>query len=110
MRFPEVRMPYFILFYDVVDDFPLMRTPFRAQHLKQVQHAHDRGELLMAGVLAEPADGAVLVFRVDDRSAVDAFARADPYVSNGLVTRWHVRPLDAGIATQPGEDALVKQA
>ena len=81
-------MPYFILTYDVVDDFPAKRTPFRAQHLRQVQDAHDRGELLMAGALAEPLDGAVLIFRVQDRAAVEGFARADPYVNNGFVTHW----------------------
>ena len=103
-------MPYFILFYEVVDDFPLKRTPFRAQHLQQVQDAHDRGELLMAGVLAEPADRAVLVFRVDGRSAVEEFARSDPYVANGLVTRWQVRSWMQVIATKPDEDALVKHS
>jgi uncharacterized protein len=70
-------MPYFILFYDVVDDFPLRRTPYRAQHLQKVQDAHDRGELQMAGALAEPADRAVLVFRTQNRSAVEEFARGD---------------------------------
>jgi uncharacterized protein YciI len=103
-----VSVPYFILFYEVVDDFPAKRTSFRAQHLRQVQDAHQRGELLMAGALAEPADRAVLIFRVQDRSAVEDFARGDPYVSNGLVTRWNVRPWVQVIATQPGEDAPVK--
>jgi uncharacterized protein len=103
-------MPYFILFYDVVDDFPAKRTPFRAQHLRQVQDAHDRGELLMAGALAEPADCAVLIFRAQDRSTVEEFARGDPYVTNGLVMRWQVRPWMQVIATQPGEDALVKHS
>lgn len=103
-------MAYFILFYDVVDDFPAKRTPFRAQHLQKVQEAHDRGELLMAGALAEPADRAVLVFRVADRSAVEDFARGDPYVTNGLVTGWQVRAWTQVIATQPGEDALVKHS
>ena len=73
-----------------------------------MQDEHDRGELLMAGALAEPADRAVLIFRVDGRSAVEEFARGDPYVTSGLVTRWHVRPWMQVIATQPDEDALVK--
>jgi uncharacterized protein len=103
-------MAYFILFYDVVDDFPAKRTSFRAQHLQKVQDAHDRGELLMAGALGEPADRAVLVFRADNRSTVEDFARRDPYATNGLVARWTVRPWLQVIATQPGEDALVKRS
>ena len=103
-------MPYFILFYDVVDDFPVKRTPFRAQHLQKVQETHGRGELLMAGALAEPADRAVLIFRARDRESVEAFARGDPYVSNGLVKSWQVRPWMQVIATQPDEEALVKRS
>jgi uncharacterized protein YciI len=108
LQYREWQMPYFILFYDVVDDFPVKRTPFRAQHLQKVQEAHGRGELLMAGALAEPADRAVLIFRAQDRESVEEFARGDPYVANGLVTRWTVRPWMQVIATQPDEEALVK--
>ena len=46
----------------------------------------------MAGALAEPADRAVLVFRSDDAGAAEAFAHADPYVRDGLVQSWQVRP------------------
>ena len=103
-------MPYFILFYDVVDDFPAKRAPFRAEHLHRVQEAHDRGELLMAGALGDPPDRAVLVFRAHDRTAVEEFARGDPYVTGGLVTRWQVRPWTQVIATQPDEQALVRRS
>jgi uncharacterized protein YciI len=46
----------------------------------------------MGGAFADPVDGAVLLFRVDDRSVVEAFVRRDPYVTNGVVTRWRIRP------------------
>lgn len=80
---------HFILFYDVVDDYLERRAPLRDDHLARVRTAHDEGELVIAGALANPADGAVLVFRT--REAAEAFAHADPYVANGLVTRWRVR-------------------
>ena len=51
----------------------------------------------MAGALCEPADGAVLVFRTERPSAVEDFARSDPYVTRGLVTEWEVRPWDLGV-------------
>ena len=50
-----------------------------------------RGELRLGGALAEPADEALLVFKGEDGSAAEAFARADPYVREGLVRRWTVR-------------------
>lgn len=100
-------MPYFALFYDVVDDFPNKRTPFRPDHLRHVQQSHDRGDLLLAGALAQPVDAALLIFRANDASVAEDFARRDPYVTAGLVTRWHVRPYLQVIATQPGEEAPV---
>jgi len=43
----------------------------------------------MAGPLgADPPHGAAIVFT--DRAAAEAFAQADPYVANGLVTNWRV--------------------
>ncbi|WP_394832807.1 YciI family protein [Pendulispora rubella] len=80
---------HFILFYDVVEDYVTKRTPFRGQHLELARAAYDRGELVLAGALANPADGAVLVFR--DGKAAEAFAVNDPYVKNGVVVRWRIR-------------------
>ena len=80
-----------ILFYDLVDDYLERRAQFREQHLGLAREAQARGELVLAGALAEPADGAVLVFRGDSADVAKAFAKADPYVKNGLVKAWRVR-------------------
>ncbi len=85
-------MEYYALFYYVVDDYLSRRAEYREVHLRLAQEANRRGELLLAGALADPADQALLVFRVPDRSVVEEFARSDPYVTNGLVTRWEIRP------------------
>lgn len=85
-------MPYFALTYDVVPGFVDRRAPFRDAHLRLVGEAHDRGTLVMAGALGQPADGALLVFRGESADIVEDFARADPYVREGLVTAWRVRP------------------
>jgi uncharacterized protein YciI len=85
-------MPSFALFYQVVDNDAERRKPYHAEHLRLVQEARNRGDLLLAGALGEPIDGALLVFRVPDRSIVEDFARNDPYVRNGLITRWDIKP------------------
>lgn len=95
-------MPYFTLTYDVVDDFVNKRTPFRPAHLAGVREAHARGELIMAGALGEPA-GALLVFRGADKSVAESFAVADPYVNEGLVTKWQVRPWTVVVGNDPSE-------
>jgi uncharacterized protein YciI len=94
-------MPYYALFYDVVDDFAERREPYRETHLRLAQEAHGRGEILLAGALGVPPDQALLIFRANDASIADAFARADPYVVNGLVTRWEVLPWAVVIGNEP---------
>jgi len=55
----------------------------------------------MAGAFAEPADGAALVFNVDDPAIVERFAREDPYVLNGVVKAWRVRPWTVVVGAPP---------
>src|SRR5438309_9500591 len=81
---------HYLLFYDVVDDYVARRAQFRDAHLKLARQAYERGELVLAGALADPVDGAVLIFRGRDAQAAEAFARGDPYVTSGLVTRWRL--------------------
>jgi uncharacterized protein len=82
---------HYLLLYDVVPDYAERRSVYRAEHLALARAAIARGELVLGGALAEPIDGAVLLFRGDSPAAAKAFAAADPYVRNGLVTRWRVR-------------------
>jgi uncharacterized protein YciI len=85
-------MPYFALIYDLVGDYIERRAAFRAEHLKLAEEWHSRGEIVLAGAFTEPADQALLIFRAQDRSSPEAFVRRDPYVLNGLVKSWKVRP------------------
>jgi hypothetical protein len=82
---------HYLLFYDVVDDYVERRKPLRADHLAHARQSVVRGELVLGGALANPTDGAVLLFRGDSPSVAEAFAQVDPYVLNGLVTAWRVR-------------------
>jgi uncharacterized protein YciI len=82
---------HYLLFYDVVPDYVERRAAFRNEHLQLAREAHARGELVLGGALDEPVDGAVLLFQGDSPAAAEAFAARDPYVGNGLVTRWRVR-------------------
>jgi hypothetical protein len=82
---------HFLLIYEVVNNYVEKRVPYRKDHLSLIQKAFDAGEIVLAGALAEPADGAVLVFRGPGPEAAERFARADPYVINGVVTSWRIR-------------------
>ena len=82
---------YYILLYDLVDDYIERRAPLRDAHLGLAREAHERGELLLAGAFADPIDGAALVFTTEDRAVVERFVANDPYVKSGLVTEWRIR-------------------
>ena len=82
---------HFLLFYEFIPEYLQRRAPHRAEHLRIAWAAHDRGELILGGALAEPADGAVLLFKGADDRVARKFAEADPYVTSGLVKRWWVR-------------------
>jgi uncharacterized protein YciI len=82
---------HYLLFYDGGPGYAERRVPFRAAHLAYARAAADRGELLLGGAYADPIDGAVLLFECDSPAPVEAFAAADPYVTNGVVTGWRVR-------------------
>ncbi len=83
---------HFLLFYDTAPDYLERRATFRSEHLALAWAAHERGELILGGALNDPVDGAVLLFQGDSPEVAAHFAEADPYVINGLIASWRVRP------------------
>lgn len=84
---------YFVLRYDtVVDDYVNRRAPFRAEHLRLLREAHERGEVLMAGAVGEEPDGAIVIFKAQSPAPAEAFVKHDPYVTNGLIISWRIQP------------------
>jgi len=92
---------HYLLFYEVGEDYVARRAEFRDAHLEKAWAASALGELVLGGALANPVDGAVLLFKGDSPEVAERFARADPYVTSGAVKRWHVREW----MTVAGEDA-----
>lgn len=82
---------HYLLIYDLADDYLERRPEFRERHLALGREAEARGELVLAGALADPVDLAILFFRGESPAIAENFARNDPYVQNGLVERWEVR-------------------
>lgn len=84
---------YFVLRYDtVVDDYVNRRAPFRAEHLRLLREAHQRGDVLMAGAVGDEPDGAIIIFRSESPAPAEAFVKQDPYVTNGLIIAWRIQP------------------
>ena len=92
---------HYLLIYDLASDYLARRGEFRNEHLQLAWDAQQRGEIVIAGALADPADTAVLLFTGESPDAAERFAQADPYVTNGLVKSWRVRQW----TTVVGDDA-----
>ncbi len=83
---------HFLLIYEVGPEYVERRAEFRNEHLALAWEAHHRGELVLAGAVADPVDTVILLFQGDTSAAAQRFAAADPYVLHGLVHRWQARP------------------
>ena len=83
---------HYLLMYEVGPEYLERRAAFREEHLRLAWQAHARGELVLGGALADPVDGAVLLFQGESTESAERFAAADPYVRHGLVSHWRVRP------------------
>ena len=83
-------MQHFVLTYELAPDYLERRGQFRAEHLKLAWEAADQGALLLGGAVGDPPEAAMLLFT--DQDAAETFAKSDPYVAQGLVKDWRVRP------------------
>lgn len=92
---------HYLMFYEYSADYLERRGEFREEHLTLAWESQARGELVLGGAFAEPADGAVLLFQCSSPEVAEQFAAADPYVKNGLVTSYRVRSW----TTVVGQDA-----
>jgi len=92
---------HYLLTYELAPDYLARRPEFRKEHLTLAWEAADRGELVLGGAVADPVDTAILLFQGETPEAAERFVAADPYVKNGLVRSWHVRPWN----TVVGKDA-----
>ena len=92
---------HFLLFYEVGEDYIPRRAEFRNAHLEMAWKAVERGELILGGALANPVDRVVILFKGESPEVAAEFAKADPYVTHGIVKRWYVREW----TTVAGEDS-----
>jgi uncharacterized protein YciI len=97
---------HFLLMYSLAPDYLSRRGEFRSAHLTLAWQAVGRGELLLGGAVNDPVDTSILLFQGDSPEAAERFARQDPYVINGLVTSWRVRPWTTVVGAQAASPVL----
>ncbi len=83
-------MTHWLLRYRFAPAYLERRGAFRAQHLRFAWEVADEGTMILGGAAGDPPDEGLLVFTT--RAAAQAFAAADPYVTEGLVADWTIKP------------------
>jgi len=82
---------YYILTYETVEDYVERRTPFRNEHLNLLRVELEKKHVLLGGALNDPADKAVIIWKVEDKKTIEDFVAKDPYVQNGLISKYEIR-------------------
>ncbi|HEY0404028.1 MAG TPA: YciI family protein [Blastococcus sp.] len=81
----------YVMTYRAVEDFLPLARENGATHAARLHEFHDRGLLLMVGTFDEPMNGEAMgIFT--SREAAEEFIAGDPFVLNGVVASWTVRP------------------
>jgi uncharacterized protein len=77
-----------VAFYEMAAGAPPKLKDHYPAHRARLDEFHARGVLLMAGPLGNPPEGAMAVFTT--REAAEDFIKGDPFVLNGLVSKWRL--------------------
>lgn len=89
-------MSKYVLFYESADDVRSKAPAHFPAHVARWKDFQRDGTLLMIGTFANAQDeGSMAIFTT--REAAEAFARADPFVVNGVVRRWSIREWNEAI-------------
>jgi len=96
MPAPEKQDVYYVIFfqtlYDSFEDALSKAPDVIAAHKSRSQELHAGGTLLMAGAfLNNPGEPLGTMAICTTREAAEEYARGDPFVLNGMVSKWHIR-------------------
>ncbi|MGA2109181.1 MAG: YciI family protein [Syntrophorhabdales bacterium] len=77
-----------VCFYEMAPDALSKVMEHYPVHRARLDEFYARGVLLAAGPLGNPPEGAMAVFTT--REAAEEFVQGDPFVVNGLVSKWRL--------------------
>jgi uncharacterized protein YciI len=81
----------YVVTYGYVPDMAERRGPVRSEHLEHLNKGVKDGILVLAGALADPIDGGVLIVQAAHPGEVLAWVAHDPYAREGLLLGVSVR-------------------
>ena len=99
----QITPKLYILQYEYVENALEKRAPFRPAHLAYFAKQDATGNVVLGGAIDHPPTGALTIFRNITAEDIEQIAQQDPYVINGIVTKYTVKPYIA-----VGGDPLLK--
>jgi hypothetical protein len=82
-----------VVFYESGDDTLAKAPAHFPAHRARLDEFHARGTLLMVGLFGDPRkEGSMAIFTT--REAAEEFVKDDPFVVNGVISRWYLREWD----------------
>jgi len=98
----------YIVQYEYVENVLEKRAPYREAHLAHAGKQLQNGNLILGGALDHPPTGALLIFRNLKPDEIEPFIKQDPYVINGIVTKYTIKPYIAVVGDLSLKDDLIK--
>ena len=93
----------YVLQYEYGADALEKRKPHRTAHLAHIGKQAEKGNIVLAGAVDNPPTGGLLILRNVTPNEIEQIAKEDPYVINGVVQKFTVKPYLAVVG-----DALLK--
>lgn len=96
MPAPKQQAVYYVVFletaYTSFEEAITKAPDLIAAHKARSTELHNQGAILMAGAFLDNGDGPLSTMAVcASREAAEEFVRGDPFVLNGMVSKWHIR-------------------
>lgn len=85
-----------VLFYESSSDLHAKAQQHFPAHRVRWEEFRSRGTLLMVEPFANAEEGAMAIFTTGE--AAQEFAEGDPFVLNGVVSKWYIREWNEAIA------------
>jgi uncharacterized protein len=88
----EYYVVFFETFYDSLDDAVSKAPHVIAARRARSNELHARGTLLMSGAFLDNPEESLRTMAIcATREAAEEYARGDPFVLNGMVSKWYIR-------------------
>ena len=98
----------YVLQYEFVENALEKRAPFREAHLVIFRKQVESGNVIIGGAVEHPPTGSITIFRNLKADEIEQVVQQDPYVINGIVKNYTIKPYIAVAGDPVLNDDLIK--